>query len=171
MKKERYVFDTKELASYIASEYKDKTNKSISPIKLQKTLYFCFAYWGGFIKRGQGRISEIDNKIKSFSPYLFEEDFEAWVYGPVVKSLYKVNIEKLEKYKKPSFQDEEQLKAKDLIDSLINEVVGLSDFTLVDIAHRDNCWIKNFNDEDNYHNETISKECIIEEYAGRKETP
>lgn len=160
---ERYIFNTKELASYIASEYKRKTGKEISPIKLQKTLYFCFAYWGGFILKGKDKESEMD--VSGYSPYLFEEDFEAWVYGPVVRSLYKTDTVKLETNNKPKFETEEEQRAKDLIDSLIDNVIEMSDFSLVDLAHKDKSWKNKFNYSSEYHNEIMDKESIIKEYA------
>lgn len=68
------ILKAKELAQYISEYYEDKTNKKIFPVRLQKTLYFCFAYWGGFIikgKRYQGDTIEID--VSNYSEYLFNE--------------------------------------------------------------------------------------------------
>ena len=43
-----------ELAAYIRKSYidnqKDIKNREISPIKLQKSLYFLFAYWGVYVR-------------------------------------------------------------------------------------------------------------------------
>lgn len=49
------IKDVRELAIYIKDEYIKfaKGKNEISPIKLQKALYFCFAYWGGFVKSGK----------------------------------------------------------------------------------------------------------------------
>ena len=44
------IVDAKELASYIKYKYNEQFgNSNIPPIKLQKSLYFLLAYWGGFI--------------------------------------------------------------------------------------------------------------------------
>ena len=64
------ILKAKELAQYISEYYKEHTGKDISPVRLQKTLYFCFAYWGGFIlkgKRYQGETTEID--VSKYSEY------------------------------------------------------------------------------------------------------
>ena len=79
------IVSAKELACYIIDYYIEKFGKEISPIKLQKSLYFCFAYWGGFVRKSKLADTEITiNK----SDWLFDEDIEAWVYGPVVPDVY-----------------------------------------------------------------------------------
>ncbi len=45
----------------------------MSHLKLQKLLYYCQAY-----------------HLAYFEDYLFEEDFEAWVHGPVCRNVYDV---------------------------------------------------------------------------------
>ena len=53
------IFDAKELASYIKYKYSilpNKISQEISPLKLQKSLYFCFAYWGGFVRKGKNMV-------------------------------------------------------------------------------------------------------------------
>ena len=47
---------------------------------MQKALYFCFAFWVGFVMKGKAnhQISETENQ------FLFDEHFEAWSYNPVV---------------------------------------------------------------------------------------
>ena len=53
MKEKKGIFSSEELANYIAYKYKEKMGTNISPLKLQKSLYFCFAYWGGFVRKGK----------------------------------------------------------------------------------------------------------------------
>lgn len=161
------ITTAKALAVYIMDEYRRLNNgKEISPLKLQKALYFCFAYWGGFVRKGKTvneNLSEID--ISNFDEELFEEDIEAWVYGPVVPEVYKY-------YKQndlEQFRDDKLFKkcnyAKNYIDGILKEVLNTSDFTLVDIAHRDNSWKNNFDFKEMSHNNIIPKEEIIEEYV------
>ena len=53
------LVNAKELACYITDYYMIKFSKEISPIKLQKSLYFCFAYWGGFVRKSKLNEAEI----------------------------------------------------------------------------------------------------------------
>lgn len=154
--------DVKELAAYIQKMYFEETGKEISPIKLQKTLYFLFAYWGGTVRKSKNYPNLVEEDYSKFSEYLFDEDIEAWVYGPVIPAVYhEKNLGSF--FNKDLFKDKEKL--KDFIDGLLKELFAVSDFTLVEISHNDNAWKNTFNFDENYHNNVISKEDIIEEYA------
>lgn len=54
------IVNAKELAFYISDLYISKYSKEISPIKLQKSLYFTFAYWGGF----EEKVRKTNQKLK-----------------------------------------------------------------------------------------------------------
>ena len=156
------IMDAKQLAAYIAEKYKNKYGTKISPVKLQKTLYFCFAYWGGFIRKGKlENASEID--VTDLSEILFENTIEAWVYGPVIPDVYH-NYDSIENY-----IDYDIFKnigiLKEFIDNVIEDTFEINDFRLVAISHRDQCWQNNFNYDEQYHNTEIDKEEIINEYA------
>lgn len=56
-----------DLAKYILK----RSNKELSNLELQKTLYF----------------TELDY-IKKFNEHLIEDEFEAWRYGPVSREVY-----------------------------------------------------------------------------------
>lgn len=61
------MVDVLVLANYIIKNSK----KDLSNLELQKILYFTeLAY------------------IKKFDRHLIEDDFEAWQYGPIIKSVY-----------------------------------------------------------------------------------
>ena len=80
MKKNNFILNAKDLASYICYRYfkiYTKGKKEISPIKLQKSLYFLFAYWGGFVRKNNNNIDYVEEKINQ-SEYLFEDEFHAW---------------------------------------------------------------------------------------------
>lgn len=155
------ILDAKDLASYIRYKYSLLPNKLdiLSPLKLQKSLYFCFAYWGGFVRKGQNKKKELE---LNFSEYLFNERIEAWVYGPVVPDVYhdkeirECNPEKL-------FNGKEYV--REFIDGILNDVLNVSDFKLVEISHNDECWKRNFRKSEIFHNNEIPKEEIIREYA------
>lgn len=170
--KRKGIFDARDLACYIKMKYKDftKNTKEITPIKMQKALYFCFAYWGGFVNKGK-----IDNQIPSDeNNILFDEKFEAWAYGPVVPSVY--FNEKTSMFFRTKGQEQDAVERvevilndndflKDTLDSILTDVFNTSDFKLVSISHQDNCWKNHFNATEPKHNNEIPKEEIINEYT------
>ena len=56
--------------------------------KLQKTLYFLFAYWGQYIKKNKENSNSVEVDYSKYNEYLFDDDIEAWTYGPVVPSVF-----------------------------------------------------------------------------------
>ena len=157
--KNKGIVGAKELAFYISDLYISKYSKEISPIKLQKSLYFAFAYWGGFVRKSQNKAAEI--KINK-SEYLFDDRIEAWIYGPVVPEVY--NCHNLEAFANPNlFLGNEDV--KEYIDGVLESALAVSDFKLVEASHSDNCWRNSFFPKSQHHNIEIPKEDIIEEYA------
>ena len=156
------ITKAKNLAAYLNNCYRDKFNRNMSPVRLQKTLYFCFAYWGGFVRKGKNnpQISDID--VSSYDECLFDEKIEAWVYGPVVPDVYHEN--NIQNFYIETIFDSHNA-TKDIVDNVFEDTLAINDFKLVDIAHEDNVWKKHFKYENDYHNEEIPKEEIIEEYA------
>ena len=153
------IVNAKELACYIIDYYNEHFSKEISPIKLQKSLYFCFAYWGGFVRKSKLEDTEITiNK----SEWLFEEQIEAWVYGPVVPDVYH-DTNLMENRNENLFCANEDV--KDFINGVLDDILNVSDFKLVEVSHSDNCWKKNFDPNSKRHNVVIDKEDIIAEYA------
>ncbi len=169
MKKEG-IFSALDLAKYICYMYYKKYKKDISPIKLQKSLYFCFAYWGGYVRKNNKNKNFVEERI-SLSEYLFDDTFKAWVYGPVIPEIFK-------KYKNKNIDyadldvdcifDKTNITVKEAIDSLLNELFEVSDFKLVSISHEDECWKNHFDIFADDHDEDIPPEEIINEYALRK---
>lgn len=150
----------------------------LSPIRLQKALYFLFAYYGatyGSIPNSKSedeRASEVDDN--SFPKYLFNEyngkeiEFEAWQYGPVIRQIYADNKEKM--FENISF-DEEKYKNINIINDVIlfvndimEELDSMSDFSLVDRSHQDLAWRSKFNIDDPYKSDIIDKDELIAEY-------
>lgn len=157
------ILNVKALAAYICKEYEEKFNKKISPVRLQKTLYFCFAYWGRFVRRGKLENSEVN--VENYSEYLFNSKIEAWVYGPVIPDVYfDSNIEK--NYDSELFVDKELV--KEIVDNVIEDTYSINDFRLVDISHKDKAWINKFDYDEQYHKSEIEKEDIIDEYARKQ---
>ena len=153
------ILDAKELACYISNYYKEKFQHDITPIKLQKSLYFCFAYWGGFVQKSKLPNTEITiNK----SDWLYGQDIEAWVYGPVVPEVY--HEQNLSQFDNSNlFKDNEDV--MEFINGVLDDILKVSDFKLVEVSHMDNCWKNNFDINSEFHNTVINKDDIVEEYA------
>ena len=83
-----FYFDARDLSRYIEWRYFKKFGERISQIKLHKMMYFLFAYWGGFIKRGQDNPDYVEEDMSKYKKYLFDGRFEAWTYGPVLIDIY-----------------------------------------------------------------------------------
>lgn len=160
--KDKCIVDAVDLAKYIKYKYymlPNKVTDEISPLKLQKSLYFCFAYWGGFVRKGKNKQNELNIK---YSEYLFNNRIEAWVYGPVIPDVYHEKEITMEDGKK-IFGGKEYV--KDFIDGILDDVLNTSDFKLVSVSHEDKCWKNNFRKSEIFHNNEIPKEEIIKEYA------
>lgn len=158
------IMTAMELASYISYKYKEifnNPNRKISPLKLQKSLYFCFAYWGAFAREGNNTNSS--EFSSDFVEYLFDDEIKAWVYGPVVPYVYRNSNKIGECNPSELFKDNEYV--REFIDGVLNDVLKASDFNLVRISHEDKCWINHFHEDDIEHNEEIPKEEIIMEYV------
>ena len=164
------IFSAKDLACYILDYYKENVSENkMSDIVLQKSLYFLFAFWGGFIR--QGHIDE-NPEVMEQSEILFDDTIEAWAYGPVVAQIYYDRKDGLLDYyfekeyvgKDKLFEGKEFLKIT--LDGILKDLVKVDPFRLVTISHRDKAWINNFDGETTHHNE-IDKEEIISEYASR----
>ena len=161
------IFDSKELACYVCDFYFKKHHKKISEIKLQKTMYFLFACWGGFIAKNKSK--EVEEKLE-YSKYLYEDRIEAWVYGPVLPEIYHLHKSgELTKYKvSPRILFKDKDFVKETIESIMYDLFELSDFKLVSLSHEDNCWKNNFDIDSEYHNQEIKLDSIISEYEERE---
>ena len=160
---ENGILDARTLACYIEDYYKENFKKDvISPIKLQKSLYFCFAYWGGFARKSNMNKKMPKEIDLTNNEWLFDNKIEAWMYGPVVPDVY--HESNLNKYKKENlFLNNEYV--KEFVDNVLDDILSANDFKLVEISHEDKCWKKSFNRQNMFHNIEIQKEDIIREYA------
>ncbi len=151
----------RDFACYIKTRYFEKYQKNISPIKLQKSLYFCFAYWAGFVFKSKNSEEVID-----LSPYLFKETFKAWSYGPVIPSIFHEEKEGtlVEKVSEDELFKENEL-VKETVNSLLDDIFEISDFKLVNLSHADKCWQNNFDADAKKHDKEIKLDEIIREYS------
>lgn len=158
------VLDVKKLAAYIKNKYESEKHNSISAIKLQKSLYFLFAYWGGFVRKSCQYPASVEESYSQFDEYLYSARIEAWVYGPVIPEVY--HEENIDYFFDDKLFDGLE-KVKDFIDGLLKDIFEVSDFTLVDISHQDLSWKNNFSHSSQFHNNEIPKEEILDEYVSK----
>lgn len=111
----------------------------IRPLKLQKGLYFLFAFYiNTYSIEPRQDIIETES---NFPKYLFDAEFEAWTYGPVVRDVYL-------KFKNKEYTPRQYLFSKEnkeieiFIKDVMEMVVKKSDFALVDRVHEDLAWQK-----------------------------
>lgn len=124
-----YVAD--QIADFFLSKIDAEKGDTISPLKLQKLVYYAQAW-----------------HYTIFDKPLFEEKIEAWVNGPVVPSLYKrfvgthtkhsvIDISEIE-LKVPEFEEKTRV--------LLDEVYGIygerSASYLENLTHSEQPWLK-----------------------------
>lgn len=161
------VLDKYRLYNYLKYSHKKIKGTDISPIKVQKGLYFLFAFWGGLIMDGKSNQNEISEIINDLDSHLFNSNFEAWAYGPVDYGIYndfKTN-KNFNEEDAILFIDELDEFTKDYIISTTNRIFNSGDFGLVDLSHQDECWKKHFNRNIHPCHNPIGGEEIINEYA------
>lgn len=157
------IMDARTLACYIMDYYKKNNyTNEISPLKLQKALYFCFAYWGGFIRKNNDFSDSTKEITFNYSEILFDNRIEAWVYGPVVPDVY--HEKNIDNYRKEDIFDG-KFYIQEFINNVLDDVLSTNDFRLVEVSHNDKCWKRNFKPKSKYHNFEIPPEEIIAEYA------
>lgn len=65
------MYTSKQIADWILSKINTQAGDTISPLKLQKLLYYCQAW-----------------HLTIFNKPLFDENIEAWSHGPVIPTQY-----------------------------------------------------------------------------------
>lgn len=145
----KYFFkDVDDLATYLC-----KLNPIITPIKLQKGLYFLYAYYLGIFSNFNANdeftgTSEVDDK--NFYPEeLFAADFVAWKLGPVILSVvqkhkdgvYMQAVKSLDVGEVFELDTSLGLELKLWVDDFfLNRVCQMNDFALVDRSRVDRAY-------------------------------
>ena len=118
--------DVKEISEYFIKKTHD-SGGYISPLKLQKILYYAQGY-----------------HIAAFDEPLFDEDIQAWQHGPVIPKIY-------HKYKNSSQVLESECSAFSLPDGLMKfldnilEVYGRhSAWQLREMTHSESPWLSSY---------------------------
>lgn len=106
-----------EIASYICNRYQNENHVRIDEMKLHKLMYF----------------AQRESLIQNGTP-LFNEEFEAWKYGPVLTEIrdhYKVN----------DFDKSYENKAiVPIMDKVFNEYSHIMSWSLSMISHGEESW-------------------------------
>lgn len=147
---------------HVVAKYIHSFSPESSPIKLHKSLYFLFGYYGAMPKEEKEGVSE---GTKCTIPYLFDADFEAWSYGAVQRDVY------LESKRDDYFNYQSVMKAvkevgshpevKEFIDGLLVQIFSVSDFGLVDRARQDESYQQAY---EKGKASVISREALLKEY-------
>lgn len=172
--KEYFFEDVEDLIGHLKS-----LDSDMGPIRLQKTIYFLYAFYGatyGSIKgvvqgNSDNLLSEIGDSI--YPPKLFDAKFEAWQYGPVIRDVYFKNktgdYDELEDKLLEKYTDRNERDVIVFLDDIVSDLNELSDFALVDRTHRDEAWRKKFDKMNPYQSEEIDNDELIAEYKKRIE--
>lgn len=137
-----FVFDkVDDLIAYMKKEC-----KYLTPLKLQKGLYFLFAYYTQ--SYGKEKVDDEDSELITFDypTFLFPAQFEAWKYGPVIREVYENNKNDMyeDTFNEDFFNDPIKHEIKLFIDDMLEELMNTSDFNLVDRSHEDDVWKEAF---------------------------
>lgn len=155
------VISKENLVKFLISKHIDECKQAISPIKLQKAMYFLFAFYGGKIKLLNLQKDADKKDIQLFTPC-----FEAWAYGPVDREIYY-------KFKNDEYKDIDVTNNyleglsefdKGFILDMTESIFNTSDFGLVNLSHKDISWKSNFDYDNPNKSSKISSEAIIDEY-------
>lgn len=162
----KYIFNNKDdLVNYLLY----KLNFP-SQLKIQKTLYLLFAFYGATYGKLINEENNLELDSNNYTPFLFKPNFQAWKYGPVDYDVY-INFKK-EKYKElksieNKLNEELTLSEKSniikFIDNIINQTDEIDDYTLMDRTREDKVWSDSYKNKEKNMNPNL----IINEYNSR----
>lgn len=147
----KYFFENiNELIAYLKENLTPFTD-----LKLQKALYFLWAYY-----------SAMYGDMKEYPSELFEANFEAWRYGPVIADVYK-------NYKRDGYdnlvntfspKNDMEKDVNQFIDEMISQFNDISVFGLVNRSHADRAWKDVYKEEESHI--PMDNDAITLEYKG-----
>lgn len=145
-----YMFDKYELINYIYNLL-----HLASPLKIQKTLYLLYGYYGATY----GLENNLETGI--YPTELFNANFIAGKYGPFdpeIKDYLKSNEPKTKIYI-PKTVEEKNI--HQFIINIVNQIDNVDDFSLIQLVKEDECWKLAYKIKEN---EKIPNYLIISEY-------
>lgn len=133
----------------------NETGEAITNLRLQKLVYYAQAW-----------------HLANFSEALFDEEFEAWVHGPVIKSLYRENksfgYKPIDKQIKLTEAGQNIPSDKlDFLQEVADVYMKYTAYDLEKMTHQEDPWIiaRNGLAEDEICDSVITKESMITYYA------
>lgn len=145
MEKNKYELNYMDIAIYFYNNI-----EYINNLKLQKLMFFAYVEY-----------------YKKYKKELFKDNFEAWVYGPVLPELYynfyKVLLNK--EYNKKNINEKKDI--KNVLDNIIKKYGKKDAFQLVDLTHEEQVWQNARNGLDNF--KRSNKKLNIKEYLDKNE--
>lgn len=141
-------YKVEDIANLLLRTVDRQSGDTMSPLKLQKLLYLIQGHY-----------------LAKYSKPLFDDDFEAWLHGPVVRKIWN----KYKEYTYNSIPEPDNYYElvpdfdKETIDAVnyIYNKYGIFDAKYLEqLTHKTDPWIDNFDSFEDYHNNKISKEEI-----------
>ncbi|OIQ11567.1 type II toxin-antitoxin system antitoxin SocA domain-containing protein [Neomoorella thermoacetica] len=123
--KPKRTVSVEDVADFFLSKVDNEAGSAITPLKLQKLLYYAQGWHLGF-----------------FDAPLFTSDLQAWVHGPVCPEIYY-------KYQDYGWRNIEKVRANDAVFdasqlellNIVNEVYGIFDAKVLErMTHKDEPW-------------------------------
>lgn len=154
------VYNRITFADYLAIRYKEQYREDISILKMNKVLYFCFAYYGAYVRAGKNNKENIELEIsEDVKEYLFNVEFKAGIYGPYIESLPQYQNRYL--IQGTYIEDIYTSEVLKYLDPLIRDLFKANEFDLIDISKKDEEYQRAKNN--NYG--IMNNENVIDEYC------
>ncbi len=155
-------------ADYLAIRYKEQYGEDISILKMNKVSYFCFAYYGAYVRAGKNNKENTELEIsEDVKEYLLNVEFKAGIYGPYIEILpqsqYRYVIQYGEDKELHNFIVKNQYGGNvyKFLDPLIRDLFEANEFDLMDISMKDEEYKRAKNN--NYG--IMDNDKIIDEYC------
>lgn len=147
-------------ADYLAIRYREQYWEEIPILKMNKVLYFCFAYYGAYVRAGKNNKENIELEIsEDVKEYLFNVEFKAGIYGPYIEILPRYQNRYL--IQDTYIEDIYNSEVLKYLDPLIRDLFNANEYDLMDISMKDEEYKRAKNN--NYG--IMNNENIIDEYC------
>ena len=153
------VYNRITFADYLAIRYKEQYREDISILKMNKVLYFCFAYYGAYVRAGKNNKENTELEIsEDVKEYLLNVEFKAGIYGPYIEILpqYQNRYSIQGTYIEDIYTSEVKY-----LDPLIRDLFNANEFDSMDISKKDEEYKRAKNN--NYG--IMNNENVIDEYC------
>ena len=148
------MFTANEIADWILSRFNIESGDTVSPLKLQKLLYYCQAW-----------------HYTIFNEPLFDEGIQAWAHGPVVPSQYK-RFANIPRYANIDISTIELnvpnlcINSEELLEEVMDIYGEHTAYYLEQLTHRERPWVETRGDLPEYaaSDSVISLDLMYEYY-------